>query len=69
MVYLETHVQHAIGLIQAQEAAELEADLVSLQEVDQTARGGDEQVATTLQLPHLLPDISTTINDTWLGEN
>ena len=64
--YLETHVQHAIGLIQAQEAAELKADLVALQEVDQTTRGGDEQVATALQLPHLLPNIGTSINDAWL---
>ena len=64
--YLETHVQHAIGLVQAEEAAELEADLVTLQEVDKTTWSGDEQVTAALQLPHLLSNIGTSINDTWL---
>ena len=60
---LEAHVQHPVGLVQAEELAALEADLAPLQEVHQAAGRGDEQVAAPVQLPELVPDVGAAVGD------
>ena len=39
-LWLEAHVQHSVGLVQAEILAALKAGLASLQEVNQPSRGG-----------------------------
>jgi len=51
---LKAHVQHPVGLVQHQEAAVLQTDLSTVQQVDEAARSGHQQVAAPLQLPHLV---------------
>ena len=59
---LEAHVQHPVRLVQAEVVAELEADLAPVEEVHQSARGGDQQVTSAVQLPHLVTNIGAAIN-------
>lgn len=42
----ETHVQHTIGLIQHQVRHSVQGGVVTLDEIDQSARTGDNQVGT-----------------------
>lgn len=63
---LETHVQHAISLIEDEELDVLEGDAATLDEIDETTWSSDEKIATTLHLAELGTDIGTTVDDTWL---
>ena len=60
----EAHVEHSIGFVEAEEAAELESDFAALQKVYQTARRGHQQMAAAGELAHLLAAVRTAINDT-----
>ena len=46
----EAHVQHAVRLVEDEHLDLLQAHVVVLHEVDQATRGGNEQVAPTLEL-------------------
>jgi hypothetical protein len=59
---LETHVKHAIGLIENKVANIGETNTSTLDEIDETAGSGAEEVATTLNEAQLLIDIGATIN-------
>jgi hypothetical protein len=61
---LETHVQHAIGLIQNEVLDVLEGDTASLDQIDETTGGSDEQIAATLDLAKLGANVGTTVHDT-----
>lgn len=45
---LETHIQHAICLVQHQVRATLQVGLVDAQHVDQTPRGGNQNLNSAL---------------------
>lgn len=45
-LWFEAHVQHAVGFVQHQVGAAPQVGLSSLQEVDQTAGGGDADLDT-----------------------
>ena len=64
--YLETHVQHSISLIKTQKSTKFESDFSALEEIDEATGCCDQQVASSLQIANLFPDICTTINYTWL---
>ena len=64
--YLETHVQHSISLIKTQKSTKFESDFSALEKIDETTGCCDQQVASSLQIANLFPDICTTINYTWL---
>ena len=59
---LEAHVQHSVGLVQAKILAALQADLTALEEVDQSARRGHQQMTAPIKLPHLIADVGATID-------
>jgi hypothetical protein len=61
-LWLEAHVQHAISLIQHQVRHLLQADLAHLQEVVQTAWGGDDDLAAPVEVTQLRALGRTTIN-------
>ena len=50
---LETHVEHAVGLVQYQELDALQRDAAALDQVHQPAGGGHQQVASALKLAKL----------------
>lgn len=60
---LETHVQHAVSLIENEEANVGETDATALDEVDETARGGAKQIAATLDQTELAVNIGATVDD------
>jgi hypothetical protein len=60
---LETHVQHAVSLVENQVLDVLERDAATLDQIDETARGGDKQVAATLDLAELGANVGTTVDD------
>ena len=60
---LETHVKHAISLIENKVADVGEADASTLNEVDETSRSSAQEVASTLDLSHLLVDVGATVDD------
>lgn len=62
---LETHVQHTISLIENEVLDVAKRDASTLNQVDETTRGGNEEIATTLDLAKLGADIGTTVDDTW----
>ena len=64
--YLETHVQHSISLIKTQKSTKFESDFSALEEIDEATGCCDQQVASSLQIANLFPDICTTINYTRL---
>merc|ERR1719313_414472 len=51
---LETHIQHTIGLIQAQVGDSLQIGDSHLEEIDQTTGGGDDDLSSLPQLHALL---------------
>lgn len=63
---LETHVQHAVSLIEDEVLDVAERDAATLDEIDKTTRGSDEEIATTLNEAELRSDIGTTVDDTGL---
>lgn len=62
---LETHVQHTISLIEDEVLDVAQGDAATLNQIDETTWGGNEKIATTLDLAKLGADIGTTVDDTW----
>ena len=60
----ETHVKHAIGFVQDKVLDELKRYAATLDEIDKTTGGSNEQVTTTLDLSELRSDVGTSIYDT-----
>lgn len=60
---LETHVQHAISLIQDKVLNVGEGDTATLDQVDKTTRSGSQHIASTVDSAELLANIGTTIDD------
>ena len=60
---LETHVQHPVGLVQNEVLDVHQGDAATLDEIDETAGGGDEQIAATLDLAQLGADVGTAVDD------
>ncbi|GKT40846.1 uncharacterized protein ColSpa_01026 [Colletotrichum spaethianum] len=61
---LETHVKHAVSLIEHKVLDVLEGDAATLDKIDKTSGGGNEQVAAALDLTKLGADVGTTVDDT-----
>jgi hypothetical protein len=61
---LETHVQHAISLIEHEVLDVLKRDAASLYEVHQSTGSSNKQIAATLDLSELGANVGTTVNDT-----
>jgi hypothetical protein len=61
---LETHVQHAVGLVKNKVLDVSEGDTATLDQIDKTTRGSDEKIATTLNLAELGTNVGTTVHDT-----
>lgn len=59
----ETHVQHAISLIEDEILDVGKADAAALNEIDEATRGGGEEVTALLDEAELLIDIGSTIHD------
>jgi hypothetical protein len=59
---LEAHVEHAIGLVQAQETAELQRNLASFHEVHEATGRGDEDVATAVKILQLHALFSASVD-------
>jgi hypothetical protein len=59
----ETHVQHSISFVENQVADLGQRNAGSLNDIDQTAGRGDQNVARTLQLAELKADCCTSVND------
>jgi len=59
---LETHVQHAVGLVHDEIGDTLQVGLPAFQHVDQTTRRSDDNLATALEIANLLTFGSTTVN-------
>lgn len=60
---LETHVQHAISLVENEVLDAGQRDASTLNEIDKSARGGDEEIAAALDLAELRSYLSTTVDD------
>mmetsp|Transcript_24768 Transcript_24768/g.62173 ORF Transcript_24768/g.62173 Transcript_24768/m.62173 type:complete len:292 (-) Transcript_24768:358-1233(-) len=58
---LETHIEHAIGLIEHQIGDTTQVGLAALEQIDQTARCGDHHLDTALQITDLRTLRRTTI--------
>jgi len=59
----ETHVEHAVGLIEDKVLDVGKRDAVAFDQVNKTPRCGAQQVTATLDLAQLLVDVSTTVDD------
>ena len=59
---LETHVEHAVGLIKDEVLHVGKADAPAFNQIDETARGSAEEVTSTLDLPQLLVDVGTAVD-------
>jgi hypothetical protein len=60
---LETHVQHAISLVKNEVFDVSQGDTATLNQINQATGGGNEEVATTLDLTKLGADVCTTVHD------
>jgi hypothetical protein len=60
---LETHVQHAISLIEDKVLDVLQRDTTSLYEIDQSTRSSNKQITATLDLSELRTNVCTTVNN------
>ena len=60
---LETHVKHAISLIKNQILDVAQRDATTLDEIDKSAGGGDEEIAAAFDLAKLRSDLGTTIDN------
>jgi hypothetical protein len=60
---LETHVQHAVGLIEDKVLDVHERNAASFNEIDQTTRCGNKEIATALDLAKLRTDVGTTVDN------
>eukprot|EP00042_Codosiga_hollandica_P051259 m.626658 g.626658 ORF g.626658 m.626658 type:complete len:338 (+) comp58246_c0_seq2:519-1532(+) len=59
---LETHVKHAISLVQNKVSDVVERNLATFHHVDQTTGRGNEKVATALDLAQLGADVSAAVD-------
>lgn len=59
---LETHIEHAISLIQDQVLDQRKRNSSSLQEVHQTARSGHEDITSSVEILELLSRVGTSID-------
>lgn len=59
----KTHVEHSVGLIQHKILNVLKGDPAALDQVDKTTRGGNKEIAATLDLAKLTANVSTTVDD------
>jgi len=64
-LWLETHVQHTISLIENKVLDVLEGNAATLNQVDKTTWSGNEEIASTLDLAKLRSNIGTTVNNAW----
>lgn len=62
-LWLETHIKHTIGLIQHQIGDSLEVNHAHLEEVQQSAGSGNDDVISSLEFSLLGPFIGTTVNN------
>lgn len=60
---LETHVKHAISLIENEVLDVAERDPTSLYEIDQSTGSSNKKITATLDLAKLRANIGTTVND------
>jgi hypothetical protein len=60
---LETHVQHAISLVENKVLDVLERDATTFDQIDETTGGSDEEIATALDLAELVTNVGTTVDD------
>ena len=60
---LETHVQHAVSLVENQVLDVLQGDAATLDQVDKATRGSDKQVTAALDLAELGANVGTTVDD------
>ena len=58
----ESHVGHAVGLVEHQRLERVHRDLAPVAEVDQPARGGDDEVDPLAQLGHLAVDVGAAVD-------
>ncbi len=65
-LWLETHVQHAISLIEDEILDVAKRDAATLDQIDETTRCSDQKITSTLHLAELGTDIGTTVDDAWL---
>lgn len=59
---LETHVQHAIGLVEHKILNVAQGDAASLYEIHKSSGGGNKKVASALNLAKLRANIGTTVH-------
>ena len=60
---LESHVEHPVGLVEGEDEGAGDGDARALDEVDETARRRDEQLASTLEVAQLLADVRAAVAD------
>ena len=60
----ETHVQHAVSLIENEVLDVDKRDTATLNQIHQTTRSGNKEIATTLDLAQLGANVGTTIHNT-----
>jgi len=60
---LETHVQHSVSLVENEVLDVGKRDSATLHQVDKTAWGSREKIATTVKGTDLLSDVGTTVDD------
>ena len=58
----EAHVGHAVGLVEHQRLELVDGQLAPVTEVDEAARGGDDQVHALAELGHLAVDVGTAVD-------
>mmetsp|Transcript_5855 Transcript_5855/g.9060 ORF Transcript_5855/g.9060 Transcript_5855/m.9060 type:complete len:341 (-) Transcript_5855:463-1485(-) len=58
----KSHVKHTISFVKHEEAANLERNATTLNDIDKTARCGHQNVALAFKFTQLLTDRSTTIH-------
>jgi hypothetical protein len=60
---LETHVQHAVSLVENEVLDVLERDATTFYEVNKTTRSSNKKIAAALDLAELVTNVGTTVND------
>ena len=65
-LWLETHVQHAISLIEDKVLDIAKGDAATLDQINETTWSGDKEIASALHLAELGTDIGSSVDDTWL---
>jgi hypothetical protein len=62
-LWFETHVQHTISLVKNQVLDVAEGDAATLDQVNETTRGSDEKITSTLDLAELGSNIGSTVDN------